>query len=480
MLKEDDVKHQKNLQDTLVQILDLLKKQELVSELVRKQDMPRHDLVQNLIEKQHLNELRKRLHQLHPADVAFILESLPLDQRQMVWDLVKIEHYGAILLEVSDAVRESLIEEMEHKELLDAAEHLESDEIADLVPDLPKDVVFELLTSLDSRNRAKVQSVLDFPEDTVGALMEFEMITVREDVTLEVVIRYLQRRGEIPAQTDQLFVVDRAGNLKGLLPLRNLLIHDPELLVSSVMIAQPISFHTTGSAREAAQAFERYDLLSAPVVNAHHQLVGCLSIDAVMDFINETSQKERLNQVGLSEEEDLFASVWKSAKNRWMWLAINLLTALLASRVIGFFESTIQQVVALATLMPIVAGIGGNTGNQTMALIIRGLALQQINTSNFSYLFYKEIAIALLNGILWGSVIGFVAYLLYQQISIGLVMTAAMVLNLLLASLTGVLIPLILHSTGRDPAMGSSVMLTAVTDSMGFFIFLGLASFFLL
>lgn len=480
MLKDDEIKHQKNLQDTLVQILSLLRKQELVSELVRKQEMPRHDLVQNLIEKQHINELKKRLQQLHPADVAFILESLPLDQRQMVWDLVKVEHYGAILLEVSDAVRESLIEEMEHEELLDAAEHLDSDEIADLVPDLPKDVVFELLTSLDSRNRAKVQSALSFPEGTVGALMEFEMITVRDDINLATVIRYLQRRGEIPAQTDQLFVIDRENNFKGLLPLRSLLIHDPDLPVTEMMLSEPVFFYTDGSAREAVQAFERYDLLSAPVINAHHQLVGCLSVDAVMDFINDTSQKERLNQVGLSEEEDLFASVWKSAKNRWMWLAINLLTAFVASRVIGVFENTIQQIVALATLMPIVAGIGGNTGNQTMTLIIRGLALQQINTNNFKYLFFKELAIAFLNGLLWGSVIGGVAYVLYDKISIGIVMTAAMVLNLLLAALAGVLIPLILHSTGRDPAMGSSVMLTAVTDSMGFFIFLGLATIFLL
>ncbi len=476
---QHELKHQKNLQVVLEQVLDLLKKQQLVESLVHKQAMPRHDLVQSLVERQHLVELQKKLERLHPADVAFILENLPLAQRKIVWNLVKVENDGAILLEVSDAVRETLIEEMENSEIIGAAKHLDSDEIADLVPDLPSDMALELLTSLDSQHRAKVQSVLSFPEGTAGALMDFDFVTVREDVSLDVVLRYLRIRGELPEQLDQLFVVDRSNVLKGLLPLRELLIRDADLLVSDVMKTEPIFFYTDDSAREAALAFERYDLISAPVVNLHHQLVGCLGIDVIMDFIDETSQKEILSQVGLQEEEDLFASVWKSAQNRWAWLALNILVAFIASRVIGLFEGTIERIVALATLMPIVANIGGNTGNQTIALIIRGLALDQIHPNNFWRMLYKEVAVSFLNGILWGSVVGLFAFILYHNVSLAIVMITAMIGNLLIASLVGVFTPLLLHKLGRDPAIGSSVILTAMTDSMGFFIFLGLATIFL-
>jgi len=476
----DELKHQKNLQELLEQVIDLLKKQQLVETLVHKQDTPRQELVQSLVERQHLAELQNKLDSLHPADVAFILENLSLKQRKIVWDLVKVEHDGAILLEVSDAVRESLIEDMENSEIIGAAKHLDSDEIADLVPALPKDMVLELLTSLDSQNRARVQSALSFPEGTVGALMDFDLITIRYDVSLNVVLRSLRRRKELPKHIAQLFVVDRAGNLKGLLLLRDLLLHDPEILVEEVMDKEPFFFYTNESAREAALAFERYDLISSPVVNSHHQLVGCLEIDAVVDFVQETSQKEMLSQVGLQEEEDLFAPIWKSAKNRWVWLAVNILVAFIVSRIISVFEATIEQVVALATLMPIVANIGGNTGNQTIALIIRGLAFEQIHANNFWHLLFKEVGISLMNGALWGSVVGVFAFVLYHQFSLALVMIAAMMCNLLVASLVGVFVPVILHKLGRDPAIGSSVMLTAMTDSMGFFIFLGLATIFLL
>ncbi len=471
--------HKHHLQEIFHQIMTLLEKQEIVNALVRRQDMPRQNLVESLVARQHLVELEQKLKQLHPADIAYILENLPLLQRTMVWDLVEVERYGAVLLEVSDAVRETLIEDLERDELIDAAEHMDSDEIADLVPDLPKDMVLDLLTSLNNEDRAQVQEVLAFPEGTVGALMDFDIVTVREDIKLEVVLRYLRLRGELPEQTDQLFVVDRTGTLQGLLPLKDILIHDPEVEVNDVMIVEPIFFHTDEDARDVAQAFERYDLISAPVVNIHHRLVGCIGIDMVMDFVSEINQKERLGQAGLHEEEDLFAPIWKSAQNRWLWLALNLVTAFIASRVIGLFEETISMLVALASLMPIVASIGGNTGNQTAALIVRGLALKQINTTNFLHLLYKEVGISLLNGLLLGGVVGLFAYLLYQQQALALVMTAAMMLNLLLAALAGIFIPMGLHKLGRDPIMGSSVLLTFLTDSMGFFIFLGLASIFL-
>ncbi len=480
MVPDPPIQHQRNLQETLRQVIVLLNKQQLVSNLVKKQDSPRHELVQTLVAKQQLAELQQKLQSLHPADIAYVLEQLPLTERIMVWDLISVKRYGAILLEVSDAVRTSLIADLEHKELIHAVEHLDSDEIADLMPDLPSDMVRAVMKSLDQQDRVQVQSVMTFPEDTVGALMDFDMVTVREDVALDVVLRYLRRLGEIPNDVDKLFVVDRRGLLKGTLALNTLLVSSPEAEVVEIMHTEPVFFYTHDLIAEAARAFERYDLISAPVLNLHNQVVGKIGIDAVMDFVEERASRERLGQVGLSEDEDLFAPIWRSARNRWLWLAINLMTAFCASRVIGMFEATIVQLVALATLMPIVASVGGNTGNQTAALMIRGLALKQINGSNLRYLVFKELSIALMNGALWGSVMGLFALMLYQNTILSLVMISAMMLNLMIAALGGMFIPFTLQKMGRDPVMGSSVILTFMTDSMGFFIFLGLASVFLL
>lgn len=427
-----------------------------------------------------LAELRARLDGLHPADIAYVLEALPLDERLTVWDLVKAERDGEILLEVSDAVRETLIEHMDTDELLAAAESLETDEIADLAPDLPHDVIEELFQSLDAGKRARLASAMSYPEDKVGALMDFDMIPIREDVSIETTLRYLRRHRDLPDHTDKLFVVDRNNVLKGVLPLKRLLTADAEVEVGEVMVEDVVSFHPEDDAREAAQAFERYDLVSAPVVDGEGHLVGRLTVDAVLDFIREESEAEKLNLAGLREEEDLFAPVWKSVQNRWAWLAVNLVTAFVASRVIGLFEHSIEKLVALAALMPIVAGIGGNSGNQTITMIVRALALGQVHWAGVRRLFYKEMAVAVVNGLMWGSVIGVVAWLLYDNMELGMVMVAAMTLNLLLAAVMGVAIPMVMHKLGRDPAVGSSVMITAITDSGGFFIFLGLATLFLL
>ena len=476
---EFEADHQKSLQATLQHILELLDKQRLVENLVSRQPMPQHDLVQSLVARQHRTELQNRLARLHPADIAYVLESLPVEDRLQVWALVPAELDGAVLLEVSDAVRETLVADMDRREILQVAQHLDSDEIADLVPDLPKDVVPDFLGSLPSEDRAEVQTVLAFPEGSVGALMDLDMVSVREDKSLDVVQRYLRVRGDLPTHFNQLVVVDREGVLKGALPLTTLVSSDPEATVGEVMDREPTFFHTYDEAREAALAFERYDLLSAPVVNAHRQVVGRLAVDAVMDHVRDTAEKEMLTQAGLQEDEDLFAPIAKSARNRWAWLALNLLTAFVASRVIGVFEGTIEKVVALAALMPIVASIGGNTGNQTAALTIRGLALDQIQEGNIGYLLRKEVTVSLLNGLVWGSVMALVTYAIYREHHLGLIMLAAMMLNLLLASLAGVFIPLGLRAAGRDPALGSSVILTAITDAMGFLIFLGLAAIFL-
>ncbi len=472
-----------NLQDHLHQVQHLLQKQALVSSVAHHQEMPHpeyYDPVDTLLHKWHLSELCEKLSTLHPADVAYILEALPIDQRLLVWDLVKAERDGEILIEVSDAVRESLIATMSSEELVEATEQLDTDEIADLAPDLPNAVMHEVFKSLSIEEREQLRSAISYPEDAVGALMDFDMVTIREDVTLEVVSRYLRRFDELPNHTDQLFIVDRDDRFIGVLPLNRLLVNEPELEVANLMIVGTITLNPEDRADQAAQAFERYDLVSAPVVDADGKLLGRVTVNAVMDYIRAESESEVLNLAGLREEEDIFASVWKSAKNRWMWLALNLCTAFFASRVIGAFEDTIVIFVALATLMPIVAGIAGNSANQTTTIIVRALALGQTNPANAWRLIAKELAIAALNGVVWGGVAGLFAYMLYQNMLIGVIMTAAMLLNLLLGALAGVLIPLTMQRMGRDPAIGASVLLTAITDSGGFFIFLGLATIFLM
>ncbi|MEO7320733.1 MAG: magnesium transporter [Nitrosospira sp.] len=479
MTKANNVRETKNLQENLQRLIHLLHKQQLVASLVHTQKMPRQELVEALVHKQNLAELQNLLDKLHPADVAHILEAMPLEERLMIWELVKAERDGEILLEVSDAVRETLIATMDSDEMLAATGQLDADEIADLAPDLPRYVIDDVFQSLPMEEREQLRAAMSYPEDAVGALMDFDVVTIREGVKLEVVLRYLRRLDELPDHTDQLFVVDRDEHLKGVLPVNRLLVSDPNATVGSVMTTEMVKLHPDDNAHQAAQAFERYDLVSASVVNTQDKLVGRVTVNAVMDFIREQSESEALNLAGLREEEDLFAPVWKSLKNRWTWLAINLVTAFIASRVIGVFEDSIEKLVALAALMPIIAGIGGNSGNQTITMIVRALALGQLNPGNARKLFAKEIGVSAVNGLVWGSVVGLFAFFIYRSVPLSLVMTLAMMLNLLLAALLGVLIPLTLHRLGRDPAAGSSVMITAVTDSGGFFIFLGLATIFL-
>jgi len=430
---------------------------------------------------EHAIELREQLDALHPADVAYILEALPLEERRYIWNLVKADSDGEILLEVSDAVRESLIEFMAPHELKAAAETLDADELADLAPDLPPEVIEDVFKALSSDEREQLRAAMSYNEGSVGALMDFDLVTVREDVSLEVVLRYLRRFDELPDHTDKLFVVDREEHLIGILTLETLLISDPDKEVSEVMQREPkVSFSPNDDASDAAQAFERYDLVSAPVVDRSNKLIGRLTVADMVDFIREESEAEILKQAGLREEEDVFASVWDSVKNRWAWLAINLVTAFVASRVIAAFGNSIEKIVALAALMPIVAGIGGNSGNQTITMIVRAIAVGQVEHSALRRLIRKELGVALFNGLVWGGLLGVLTWWLYSNISLGLVMTAAMTLNLLLAASAGVMIPMTRQRLGTDPAIGSSVMITALTDSGGFFIFLGLATLFLL
>ncbi len=482
MTKNNEPHYTENVQEHLQQVQSLLDKHVQIDTLMHGRDALNQDTresLEALSHEQEPTELQNKLGELHSSDIAFILEALPIEQRLLVWDLVKADRDGEILIEVSDSVRESLIATMSREELREAAEQLDTDEIADLAHDLPQAVIRDVFKSLSIEEREQLRAAMSYPEDAVGALMDFDMMTIREDVSLEVVLRYLRRFDEMPDHTDQLFVVDRDDIFQGVLPLNRLLVNEPEVTVRQLMLTDTIKLHSDDRAEQAAQAFERYNLVSAPVVEEGGKLVGRVTVNTVMDYIRSESEADILNTAGLRGEEDIFASVWKSVKNRWMWLALNLCTAFFASRVIGEFENTIEKLVALATLMPIVAGIAGNSANQTATIIIRSLALGQLSPANARRLISKEISIGGLNGLIWGGVAGLFAYFLYKSALLGIILTGAMVLNLVLGALAGLLIPLFMQRIGRDPAIGSSVMLTAITDSGGFFIFLGLAALFL-
>ncbi|WP_410473737.1 magnesium transporter [Guyparkeria sp. TX1] len=433
-------------------------------------DLAKHDLAQ----------LAQKIERLHSADVAKVLESLPQEERLIIWELVHSDRDGEVLLEVSDSVRDTLIEVMDREEILNAASTLDTDELADLAPDLPEGMMQDVFTALPIDDREKLRFVMSYDEDTIGALMDFDLVTVRGDVTIEVALRYLRRMDSLPDHTDKLFVTDRDGLFEGVIHLKTLLLNDPETVVADVMEADAVRFHPEDKARDGADAFERYDLVSAPVVDEVDRLVGRVTIDAVVDFIRESSDEERLSQVGLSEEEDIFAPVRKSVKNRAPWLAVNLVTAIVAAQVIGLFEGSIQELVALAVLMPIVAGMGGNVGNQTITMIVRELAFRKLGGGDIRLLYGKELKVALINGVVWGGVLGLVTFLMYQNAGVSAVMVAAVSLNFLSAAFFGVTIPILRTRMGRDPALGSAVMITAITDSGGFFIFLGLATLFLL
>jgi magnesium transporter len=432
------------------------------------------------LEAGDLARVRAQFIELHPADIAKVLAGLPPESRAVVWKEVPVDKMGEALLEVPESVRAELLGLLDDQTLIAAVRTLDTDDIADIIPELSDDLIAEILFALDKQDRQRLDTILSFPDDTAGGLMNTDAVTVRENITVEVVLRYLRRRDELPEHTNSLFVVDRTDRLVGTLAVAKLLTSDANLRVSQVMDREVTKFAVLTPDTEVATAFERYNLLSAPVVDETGRLLGRITIDDVVDVMREQAERAMLNRAGLREPEDLFAGVWHTVRNRWTWVAINLITALVASRVIGFFEGTIERLVALASLMPIVAGIGGNTGNQTVTMIVRALALGQINDSSMRKLFAKEIRVSLANGLLWGGLLGLIAWGLYGRWTLGLVMTAAMTLNLLLAACAGVLVPLVRYRLGRDPARGSSVLITAITDSGGFFIFLGLATIFLM
>ena len=473
--------HHRHLEQSRAQVIDLLSRQAVERELLSRSETQKQDVVAQLVDRQQQAALAQRLASFHPADIAYVLESLAPDAREMAWHLVKPEQRGAVLLEISDAVLPTLVADMRPDEIIAAVRDLEPDEIADLVAMLPEHVAPTVLAGLDRAEQFEVRSALSFPEGSVGAMMDLHYVSVREDATLEAVQRLLRRlKNDLPEENTDIFVVDRGNVLRGKLSLEQLVLNEPEQIVSEVMTRESTFFFTDDPVKDAVAAFEKYNLLSAPVVNLHQQVVGRITVDAVLDEIQERAQSDSLRQVGLSKEEDLYGPVLQSSRNRWPWLGLNLLTAFGSSRVIGVFDEVIIQFAAIATLIPIIASLGGNTGTQTMELVIRAMALDQLGAAQLRKTFIKEISVALLNGALWGAALGIMTYVLYGKPLLSLVIYGAMVLELVVAAIAGVGIPVGLKRMGRDPIMGSSVLLTATTDTMGFFIFLGLAALFLL
>ena len=415
---------------------------------------------------------------LHPSEIADVIECMPGRDRDNVWDLIDTELEGEVLSHMQDAVRTEFLEHLHPHEVVDATKDLDADDVADILQDLPEDVADTVLRFMDKQNRERLSSVLTYPEDTAGGLMNIDIVSVRADVSLDAVARYLRLLGEIPAKTDNLMVVDRDSHYLGVLALTELLVRDPETSVGEWMEEESYLSVSTPTS-EVAKLFEQRDLVSAAVVDNENRLLGRITIDDVVDVIQEEAEHAVRSMAGLTDD-DMFAPVIASTKRRAVWLGINLLTALLAAWVIGRFEDTIQELVALAVLMPIVAGMGGIAGSQTLTIAIRGIALGQIVKTNIKPLIMKELAVGILNGILWSCVVAGVVILWFDNPYLGLIIGVSMMINLILAAFAGATIPMMLKCYGIDPAIAGGVILTTVTDVVGFMTFLGLATIFLI
>ena len=426
-----------------------------------------------------LRQAHRMVNSLHPAEIALLLESLPPQQREVVWEFVDPELEGSVLVELSDGVRQALIEGMEAEELVAAAEGMEVDDLADLVGDLPETVTLQLLRAMDQQDRERLRTVLAWPEDSAGGLMNTDTVSVRADVTLEVVLRYLRMRGELPPRTDSLFVVDRTDRYLGTITLTQIITGDPDHTVGESLDTEAPRIEPQLPAQEVSQLFQDRDLVSAAVVGADGKLLGRITIDDVVDVIREEAEHSVFSMAGLRDEEDLFAGIIPSTQRRLLWLGINLVTAFLAAAVVRTFEGTIEKVAALAALMPIVASMGGIAGTQTVTLIVRGLALGQVQWSNARWLLFKEIAVGGLNGAIWACVVGAVAVLWFDTWKIAAIIAASMLINLLAAAAVGVIVPLTLRRLKIDPALSAGVILTTFTDCIGFATLLGLAAIFL-
>lgn len=433
------------------------------------------------LESGALNKVQRILNSgLAPADIAHLIESSPPKARNILWDLVDKELEGEVLQYLSEDLQAHFLSDLSAEELVDITSDLDADDVADILQQLPERVTQEVLDAMDHQDRTRLEQVLGYPEDSAGGLMNTDTVTIRPDITLEVVMRYLRRHPTLPEMTDNLLIVNRSNEFIGILTINKLLVSDPNQTVREVMTTDARVIPATMQDTDVAKLFERHDLVSAPVLDAEGKLIGRITIDDVVDVIRETADHSLMSSVGLDEEEDTFAPALKTSRRRALWLGINLLTALAASAVIGLFDKTIEQVVALAVLMPIVASMGGIAGSQVLTLVIRGQALGHLSSANFRWLFNREIIVAALNGVLWAAVIAIITLLWFNDPMIAAIIAAAIIINLIVAAVTGAALPLILKARGIDPALAGGVVLTTVTDVVGFLSFLGLATIFYL
>jgi len=470
---------QRRLGETVRQIQVLLQRHQLVEQLVQRQEQPRHHLVEDLVHRQHLAELQNRLLRLHSADLALVIESFPPAQRQLLWQQICDRRGGETLISMSDPLREAMIKAMSPAQLTTVLRQSRADDITDIATDLPTEALQQRLLELTADDRQWFQYASSYPEGTVGGLMTNDLAVAYVDETQQQTLTRLRAIGTLPNHTDKLFVTDRRGHFLGVLSLQQLLLADPEAVTGQLMSSKVVSFRPDDSAKEAATAFDRYQLVSAPVLSERASLLGRLRVDVMIDYLRERSADQVLNIAGLSAGEELFASIWDSARNRWTWLSINLVTAMAAALVIGAFEETITKIVALAALMPIVASLGGNTGNQTGAILIRRLGQGELTAPAMRQLARKELGVSLVNGLLFGAVVGLFTLLLFAQPGLALVISLAVFLVLVLAASLVLLVPATLEPFGRDPALGSSILVTATVDVLGFLLFPGLAAMWL-
>jgi magnesium transporter len=424
------------------------------------------------------NQMRSMLRVLNPPDAAHLLESSPPRVRHLLWNLFDAELQSDALQYLNEDVLKDLLISKDTEALLSVLENIDSDDLTDILQQLPDTVTQQLLNAMDAQNRARVENLLSYPEDTAAGMMNTDTISVRPRFTLDVVFRYLRRHTELPETTDNIIVVNRLDEYVGLLPITRLLVSDPSMTVREVMITDMEPIPADLPNVEVANLFERYDLVSAPVIDTRGKLLGRITIDDVVDVIRENADHSLLGMAGLDEDDDTFAPIFKTTRRRAFWLGANLITAFIASAVINLFEDTIVKVVALAVLMPIVASMGGVAGSQTLTLVIRSMALGQIGAANARWFFNRELAVGVLNGLFWAAVVAFAASLVFQDLTLGAIIAMAMIINLITAAVAGASLPMILKSLGIDPAIAGTVVLTTITDVVGFMSFLGLATLY--
>ena len=438
------------------------------------------DNLKNRLEGGRMLGARNLINNLLPSELANLIESLPLKERAIIWEMIELKNKGDVVVEVADEVRDGLIEGMNANELIEAIEGMALDDLADLVADLPETLTQEVIRSLDHQDRERLKQVLAFDEDSAGGLMNIDIITVRPDVTIEVVLKYLRNQKSIPQATDSIYVVNRDNIYKGALLLSSLVTEDPEKPVSKIMSKTIIPILATTPSETVVREFENRDLLSAPVIDDNKKLLGRITVDDVVDVIRDEAEHSLMSAAGLDEEDDMFSPATKSAKRRAIWLGVNLATAFLAASVVDIFQTTLDKIVLLAVLMPIVPSMGGVAGTQSLTIMTRAIALGHLDKTNTKDILKKEVLVGILNGALWAIVVGSLTYLWFSEWLLGLVIAGAMTINLIVAAMAGFGIPLMLKKLNIDPALAGGVALTTITDVVGYISFLGLGAIFLL